>query len=1083
WETDLSGGVSKKTSDDDFVHTASQDMNSLGAITYSSNNTAVATVNATTGEVHLEGEGTATITATIAASGCYNTASVSYVVTVEDDCDDEAGTITTEDLDCSGIKMTITGHTAADGVTYQWYKVGSPDETVGTNQDNYTTTTAGSYYVIVTNSGERHCAKRSRNTVTVEAKGVATATKIVDSWYVKNGRRTPDVELVQTTSATGFFVKIGDTKIWDSDGSEKTGFGGCGFHLGDNGIIYLNGMKDNGDAPTELTAGDVTLKITAIGCGGNASELSITIHCQAATERKSIAFVVDGTDGGTFAEANAAHSTESALFKFLDYGDDSKGAFDLTAQNIYSTTNEKAIREHFSQFDAILITDDPSTKTKGYVNAFGTMIDVRPILSMEAYVSNLSNWGSKGVAGNPSSPNPRQYEMRLQCKDHEIYSGLPAPAAGTHVWSETIDGEEYRHVIMVDSTKSPYAGVAYNEQTAGDKKPALQGFESEDMGNLLGLGLILNGTLHAGVERQEEPAARMMLLGIQNQALPNALTEEGKKVIENALKYLLKTNMEEVDDCSNFFKGGDPTKPRDWNTLANWSKATFPNYETKVRILAPCEVSGIQVRVAQVDIATSGTSSKIDGGTCSGSLTIAADGALIVGGKVRTAVAPRFAVNELKPTTASDLKVCSSSSGTGALIFDNSDGKTQATVEMWNPSHWETVEGKKKKYWSYVGVPIANVEIPNYFYLGFTYLYDETSGWVKKWDGDVLQPFEGIGLSMQSGNKETFYGTLASTATKEITLTKTAEGGNGENLIGNSWTAPIQIANFENADFGEATATVYVYNTGRDEQASGETGEASYGGNSSATAGQWVSVPVNVAKEGGYTGLKVIPAMNAFQVNTASETTLTLDYDKLVRKNAASNEGINSPMRAPRRTAAKEIDALMRVRVSGEKTHTDVWLLQDERFSEDFDNGWEAIYAECDNRSAQLYAVSELGQMAFIAKPDLDGTPLGFAPSRDGNTYSFSFQYTGNEALYLNDMQEETSTLINEENTYMFTYSESDMTGRFIISAQPFGIPAIITGNENINTDAKPIKFIRENKMYILVNGILYDATGKIVVR
>jgi hypothetical protein len=208
---------------------------------------------------------------------------------------------------------------------------------------------------------------------------------------------------------------------------------------------------------------------------------------------------------------------------------------------------------------------------------------------------------------------------------------------------------------------------------------------------------------------------------------------------------------------------------------------------------------------------------------------------------------------------------------------------------MWNPSYWVVEGGKKKKYWSYVGVPIQEVDIPNYFYLGFTYLYDETSGWIKKGDGSELHPFEGIGLSMQSGHKETFYGTLASTETKEITLTKTPAAGNGENLIGNSWTAPIQIANFDASDFGSATATVYVYNTGRDEQASGLTGTASYGENNSETPGQWVSVPVETAKGGAYDGLKVIPAMNAFQVNTETETTLTLDYDKFVRKGALTN--------------------------------------------------------------------------------------------------------------------------------------------------------------------------------------------------
>ena len=1102
WETDLSGGVSKKTSDDDFVHTASQDMNSLGAITYSSNNTAVATVNATTGEVHLEGAGTATITATIAASGCYNTASVSYVVTVEDDCDDVAGTITTEDLGCSGIKMTVTGHTTTASTSYQWYKVGSPDEFVGTDQDNFTTSDAGSYYVIVTNTGNRHCAKRSRNTIEVEAQSVATATKIVDSWYVKNGRRTPDVELVQTTNANGFIVKIGDTPIWNSDGSETTGFGGCGFHLGENGIIYLNGTTaedGSGDAPSGLTGdgGTEVLKITAKGCGGDAAELSITIHKQVPAEgaRPSIAFVVDGTEKGTFAQANASHSTNSALFKFLDYGDDSNGAFDLTAQNIYSTTDEKTIREHYSQFDAIIITDDPNTKKNpenkngdyyknhSYVNAFGTMIDVRPILSMEAFVSRLANWSAKGVAGDPSSPNPRPYEMRLQCKDHEIYTGLPTPAPGTHVWIETIDDEEYRHVVMVDKTKSPYTGLADNEKTSGEGEvPALQGFAASAMGDLLGLGVISEGALQAAIERQEEPAARMMLLGVNAKALPNALTEEGKKVIENALKYLLKTNMEEVDDCSNFFKGGDPTNPRDWNTAANWAKSTLPNYETKVRILAPCEVSGIHVRVAQVDIATSGTSSKIPSGTCSGSLTIKEDGALIVGGKVRTAEAPRFAANDLKPTTPEDLIILSNESGTGALIFDNSDGKAQATVQMYSASYWETEAGKKKKYWSYVGVPIADVEIPDYFYLGFTYLYDETSGWIKKWDGSVLQPFEGIGLSMQAGHMETFRGTLASTKTKEITLTKTAEGGNGENLIGNSWTAPIQIANFETADFGGATAAVYVYNTGRDDVYQNPTVViADEGNDGAATAGQWVGVPIGVAGLSGYTGLKVIPAMNAFQVNTTSEATLTLDYDKLVRKNAASNAQINNPLRAPRRDVPNEVEALMRVRVSGEKTHTDVWLLQDERFSDGFDNGWEVTYAECDNRSAQLYAVSELGQMAFIAKPDLEGTPIGFAPSRDGNVYTFSFQYTGGDTYYLNDLKEEKSTLIEAENTYLFTYEEGEMSPRFLISTTPFESPSVTTGVGNVGHSEKAQKIIYNDHVYIIRGGKIYDVMGKMM--
>jgi hypothetical protein len=406
---------------------------------------------------------------------------------------------------------------------------------------------------------------------------------------------------------------------------------------------------------------------------------------------------------------------------------------------------------------------------------------------------------------------------------------------------------------------------------------------------------------------------------------------------------------------------------------------------------------------------------------------------------------------------------------------------------MWNPSHWEIDQetGKKKKYWSYVAVPIQEAPIPEFFYHGFTYLYDETQGWIKKGDGTTLYPFQGIGASLQTGNKETFYGKLATTDDQDIILTKTAGVGEGQNLIGNSWTAPIQIANFEEADFNGATATVYVYNTGRDDVYKNPTYvEGSVENDGAATAGQWIGVPIGVAGLPEYTGLKVIPAMNAFQVNTEQETELHLNYNRLVRgegKGGVNSESnLNQPMRAPH----KPIEALMRIRVAGEKTHTDMWLLQDERFDYGFDNGWEAEFVEGDDRSAQLYAVSEIGKMAFLAQPELDGTLLGFAPSRDGAEYTFSFYYTGSQKLYLNDLKLQTSTLVSDNDTYLFTYEKGDEQ-RFIISTAPFNIPDISTGvgNTTNGENAKAVKFIKDDKIFIFVNGTLYDATGKMVIR
>ena len=1081
-------GVSKSTSNDDFVYTARQNKNSLGAITYSSSDATVATVNATTGQVHLVGAaGTATITATIAASGCFSSANVSYTITVTDDCDDEAGTIETEDLGCSGVKMTVRGHTTTgETVSYQWYKVGTPsDATVGTDQDNFTVTEAGSYYVIVTNTGDRHCAKRSTNTITVEAQAAATVTKIVDSWYVKNGRRTPDIELVKTTNATGFTVTSGSSTIWESAGSTKTGFGGCGFHMDENGIIYLNGTKDGGAATTGLTAGDETLTITAIGCGGNASQ-NITIHKQAATNYKEIAFVADGGKGMRKDSITVGHGDGTELYEYLDsVGTAAENRlFKLSERNIYWTTDEKAIREEYSQFDAILITDDPSTntvvkkgddyKTKGYVNAFGTMVDVRPIFTMEAYVSALKNWGSKGIAGNPESPNPRQYEMRLECKDHEIYgAGLPDPEDGTNVWEEVIDGETSRHVILVDSTKGVYKGVAYNAETKGNEKPALQGFTGEAAGSLLGLGRILEGTLQAAIERQEEPAARLLVMGINAKALheTSALTDEGKTVIKNILVYLLKTNMEEVDDCSNYFTGKNSS---DWNNASNWSKNQLPSSEAKVRILAPCVISGVQPHVAQVAIVSSGKSSIRETATgsanCNGSLTINANGALIVEGEVLAADAPHFAHNDLKPTTVNDLVLNTSSTNQAALIFNNDEGKTQATVNLY--SLGRTVS--ETNQFQYFAIPMSYLSVNPTFanethgITIYTYVWLEATGWERRGYYTDLYAFEGIGITTDktTAHEYTMKGTLASTKDQEIPITA---DGKKLNLIGNSWTAPIQISELEASDFGDASSaveqTVYIYCTGHGKATSGDETE---------TAGQWLAIPFNATDFAAWEGLKVIPSMQSFQIKTTGAGTLTLDYKKHVRGGTTT---LTEKLRAPKRKVETDGVELMRIRVADSQTHTDLYLFEGDQFTDEFDNGWEANYRVGTSESAKLYARVATGVMSVAAMPSLESTPVYFIPGQE-TEYMFTF---GGEGMgyYLNDIKMQRSTLISTEATYSFTYEKGDAAARFYISKTPIDAGDTPTGWEGPSDQVKAQKIIYDNKLYIIVNGALYDATGK----
>ena len=1086
WSNSQASGdrLDKNEGTADFAVTAVRDAaatTSLGALTYSSSDQSVATVNATTGQVHIADNidfGTAEyketiITATLTASGCYKRAEITYVLRVNKRaCDDVAGTVTTEDLGCGGIKMTLSGYTT--GATIQWYKDG--EAILSATSATYTATAAGEYYAVTHSTCDR-----TSNTVTI-ASITVSATKIVDEWYVKNGRRTPDIALVQTENATGFTVTTGSP----ASDITSTGIGGCGFYLGTDGIIYLKGAKNDGTAPSDMTEGDDVLSITATGCS-DAAPVSVTIHRQVETDKYVLAYVVTGKqDGGWTQDMPSNQTTGVELYRTLN------NHFDLQATNVYATTDEQKIKEYYSRYDIIFITDYPNTKLtnkttkKSYVDALGALIDIRPILTMEAWVSGLSNWSAKGVAGNPKSPTTRQYNMLLQCKDHEIFSGTTVETIG--------EGDEMMFKInMVDSTKAlydtldtKYGAGAHAEKTGYcyGKHPALQGFVyDEALADMLPLGLIDDGAgndLQVGLERQKEMEARMMVLGINADAMER-LSEDGETVIVNALKYLMKKDAEDISDCSIYFDnaGGNNL----WSNVANWgpSHLTLPQPTQEARILQPCIVQG-EATAASIKIISGG---KYNHGStdANGSLTIAKSGILKVGGRIVAASAPNY--YEVRPTDATKLIIQADGDQTGALIHGHKSGELNATVQLVSKAYSERVtEGgkiKTKKYWQYVGLPVQEALAEDAFYGGYTYKYEESAGWEKKRTGDMLEEFWGIGLSYDNyvlgkTSPITFNisGALALATNRDIELTKTAEVGEGENMIGNSWTAPIHLVNMTDDDFENATATIYLFNTGRNDS---HTNSA----NGSTTAGQWVSVPVAASKLDPWVGPKVIPAMQAFEVDVAggaSSGTLHLNYDKHVRAIATPTEE-NAPLRAPKRYMDDE-PTMLRLRVADSATYTDLYLIEGEQLSDEFDNGWDGKYQQCDGRSATLYALSPIGNMAVLAQQSINNTAIVFRPGRQ-NEYTFTFGYNGEVAYYLNDLLLEQSTEIREGNEYRFTCNEGDMESRFVVSTTPFGAPDIATGIDNAGHPEKVQKIMYKDHIYIIRGGRIYDVVGKMV--
>ena len=115
------------------------------------------------------------------------------------------------------------------------------------------------------------------------------------------------------------------------------------------------------------------------------------------------------------------------------------------------------------------------------------------------------------------------------------------------------------------------------------------------------------------------------------------------------------------------------------------------------------------------------------------------------------------------------------------------------------------------------------------------------------------------------------------------------------------------------------------------------------------------------------------------------------------------------------------------------------------------------------------------------AIPEFEGTVVAFKAGEDSE-YRFEFIYDGDESLYLLDTENNTYTQVMTGNAYYFTTTDKAAHSRFILTRKN---PQITTGVEEPTSDSslkgRARKLLIEDKMFIMVNGMLYDATGKVV--
>lgn len=1095
-----------------------EEVDNDAVLTYTSSNPAIATVDED-GSVTFEGmTGTVTITAAYAGTTIdeieYCASEGSYTITVG--CQDqEPKIIAAAGTNLDGCNNSITleakmqdGTTAFTGGTYQWYRDGEAIE--GATSASYEVVRAGTYTVSRTYT----CTTMSSNSAVVTNENPEPKVErltpfqyyhvdktysnqmkdrhlfAVTSYGTSDGKRyhltaTRNGETLDLSSSTAFFT------IPSSDNAVDTV------------MINLNELKGKYSANDEIVITCAPIN----NCNQvSAITSSITIHvidqtptlaliCSGSSKAGGTRKTSELTVGGDFLTgynvADLCQQTGNTSFDAnTEWGfyTELKTKYIVTPVNGYAEFNKL----NYEPFDILLLTDYPkaskSEAAATILDDMAALCDYRPLLSLKAHMvaKSPSKWAAKGFTTSPVVPAATSQYANIVCYAHPMFDELDdAQVEGIYH-----DHDDFNQLVYQILTGPGHEGGK-----------GLQGFELKDADNFVTIGLIhynaaaevvthtdgddththLEWTpaandrqLVAIAERQANIEARMILFAI-NCGAQSMQTPMGRQVLLTCLDYLLKTDPIEVADCRLTFDNGEGntnwgqsayegtgTKGDGlWSTAANWGPEykVVPGRNNDVRIAAPCTVDANNVEVLSVHI------------TEDGSLTIPADKSLTA----RSTILRADEHGNVYPTNVEDISLGSNAGGNASLILNNERGDTKAGVAMYSTADADT-EGYSaaESTWQYIGTPHSDVQnAANNYYDSWLYQYDtETQGWAVIPNGGPLVPFRGYCVTHpESPHTYWMEGTLVSTTNQDISIP-----ANRFVVVANSWTAPIQINELTDDDMeGLTDKTIYFFNTGSDPNQEGELDKE----NGRYAAGTYVSVPIHSAP---YTGDSYIPSMQGFYVvGGGADGTLHLDYERHVR---AKRENVPSgPMHAPaRRVVADDEPQVAKFLFRGTRYDDRLIILERPDFTRGYDSGWDGEQWGGNAAAPMSYVVTETRWDAVSAIPEYEGTVIAFRAGEDSE-YTIHFDYDGMEdALYLLDTDTQIYTRVLKGNSYTFTCTDKAEHNRFILTRKA---PQIATATENINTgeNAKAVKFIKDDKIFIFVNGMLYDATGKMVIR
>lgn len=515
----------------------------------------------------------------------------------------------------------------------------------------------------------------------------------------------------------------------------------------------------------------------------------------------------------------------------------------------------------------------------------------------------------------------------------------------------------------------------------------------------------------------------------------------------------------------NYWYGYNST---DWGTASNWTANYVPLTGDDVEYATVANFGSTAIRDLQLDMDRT-IGSLINATTKR--LLIPAGKGLLVNNTISTDNNPDRIYIYSSTTLAN-----------GSLAFHNAvSSPVYASVEMYSKASWNLNQIQGSRYqWQYFGIPLRSVVAYPQFAGAYVRKWYETgttisNHWIQLANDSVVRPFYGYEICQEFPKTYLFKGALenGNFSSGQLAVTSSALFP-GQHVFANPYTAAIDI---KQLTFGSQTeATVYMYHTGT-YNAWTTGGQTTPGTN----PGYYVAVPKNNA--GNFGIPRQVPSMQAMLVKAmtaSSSATFGITYNSVVMNNTDAQR-----VRSQNPEFNNKVGTL--IELKGEKSEDKVWLLSDESFTHNFDNGWDGFKIAGSALSAQLFAMEKDGNYQVNSINDINDTDLGFQAGTDVE-YTLNFTHenirTKYAGIYLVDLLENKTIDISESGSQYKFMAESTPAPikRFKIVTRPYEKNAADNNSQIKIFSAKGNVFV-QNLSNASGDLMLFNMSGRMIKR